>query len=234
LEDRKFKTGPKSIPEAERVDSEDADLLGHQQEAFLKEWAADWTGHQMKCALSQTIFCNAATHTGKTLKRTRSYFDSGAWPKAARNRTVRILGDCNALAIHGDQHLGILLRHGVDEFDDAGYAFMVPGTANGFPRAWWPGVEGGVPQPGQDYTGKFHDDAGHPIHVLAVGNPDPGSNKLPTTIDPMEIGVRKGSGYGMVEFNKQDGTAKVSMYRLGNEDQMFDGFPKTIKVGGKP
>ncbi len=234
LEDRKFKTGPKSIPEAERVDSEEADLLGERQEAFLREWAADWTGQQMKCALSQTIFCTAATHTGQNLKRTRGFFDSGAWPKAARNRTVRILGDCNALAIHGDQHLGILLRHGVDDFDDAGYAFMVPGTANGFPRAWWPGVNQGVPQPGQDYTGKFHDDAGHPIHVLAVGNPDPGSNKLPKTTDPMEIGLRKGSGYGMVEFNQADGTAKISMYRLGNEDEMFSGFPKTIKVGGKP
>ncbi|TWU38334.1 alkaline phosphatase D family protein [Novipirellula artificiosorum] len=234
LEDRKFKTGPLSLPEATRQEGEGADLLGEAQEAFLKRWATDWTGQQMKCALSQTIFCTAATHTGHNLKRTRGYSDSGAWPKAARNRAVRILGDCNALAIHGDQHLGVLLRHGVDDFDDAGFAFMVPGTANGFPRAWWPGVNNGAPQPDQDFTGKFHDDAGHPINVLAVGNPEYASNRLPKSEDPMMIGYRKGSGYGMVEFNKNEGTAKVSLYRLGNQGEMFPGFPQTIAVGGKP
>jgi hypothetical protein len=128
-----------------------------------------------------------------------------------------------------------LLQHGVDDFGDAGYAFMVPGTANGFPRAWWPGIErGDEPKPGQDYTGKFHDDAGHPIHVLAVGNPEHGSNLLPKTEDPMVIGYRKGSGYGMVEFNKTDYTATVALYRLGDQEEMFEGFPKTITVGGKP
>jgi len=234
LEDRKFKTGPKSIPQAKRDDGDGAQLLGEHQEAFLKQWSMDWDGQQMKCALSQTIFCTAATHTGKGLKRSFSYFDSGAWPKGARNRTVRILGDCNALSVHGDQHLGVLLRHGVDDFDDAGYAFMVPGTANGFPRAWWPGVERGQqPQPGQDYTGKFRDDADLPIHVLAVGNPEPGSNLLKSS-DPMEIGYRKGSGYGMVEFDKQSKTVRISLYRLGNKDEQFSGFPKTIKVGGRP
>ena len=234
LEDRKFKTGPLSIPEAERKDGKSAELLGEEQEAFLKRWSVDWSSQQMKCALSQTIFCTAATHTNHDLKRTRSYFDSGAWPKAARNRAVRVLGDCNALAIHGDQHLGVLLRHGIDDFDDAGYAFMVPGTANGFPRAWWPGVNKGVPQPSQNFTGKFHDDAGHPIHVLAVGNPEPGSNLLPKTEDPMAIGYRKGSGYGMVEFDRRKKTAKISMYRLGDKEEMFKGFPQTIKVGGQP
>jgi len=91
-----------------------------------------------------------------------------------------------------------------------------------------------VPQPGRDFTGKFHDDAGHPIHVLAVGNPEPGSNLLPKSKDPMEVGYRKGSGYGMVEFDRQNKTAKISMYRLGNKEEMFEGFPQTVTVGGKP
>lgn len=235
LEDRKFKTGPKSMPESERAEGTGGDLLGDRQEAFLAQWASDWEGQELKCALSQTIFCNAATHTGQQLKRARYYFDSGAWPKAARNRAVRILGDCNALAIHGDQHLGVLLRHGIDDFDDAGYAFMVPGTANGFPRAWWPGVEQGeLPQPGQVFTGRHHDDAGNPINVLAVGNPEPGSNELKQPLSPTEIGYRKGSGYGMVEFNKREHTATISLYRLGDQEEQFEGFPKTIPIGGQP
>jgi arylsulfatase A-like enzyme len=234
LEDRKFKTGPKSLPKADQAEGVGADLLGEQQEAFLSRWAADWEGQQMKCALSQTIFCTAATHSGKSLKRSRGYADSGAWPKAARDRTVRILGDCNALAIHGDQHLGVLLRHGIDDFDDAGYAFMVPGTANGFPRAWWPGVEKELPKPGQTFTGKYHDDAGKPINVVAVGNPEPGSNELKNPLSPTEIGYRKGSGYGIVEFHKSEHTATFSLYRLGDNDEMFEGFPKTLEIGGQP
>lgn len=233
LEDRKFKTGPKSLPEDERTNGENADLLGEAQENFLNRWADDWDEQEMKCVLSQTIFCTAATHTGQNLKRTKSYFDSGAWPKDARNRAVRIMGDCNALAIHGDQHLGILLRHGIDDFDDAGYAFMVPGTANGFPRAWWPGEKTSMPSLQKNYTGKFHDDAGHPIHVLAVGNPEPGSNTIPKTENPAEIGRRKGSGYGVVDFVPTTGTAVVSLYRYGAPDEQFDGFPKSIRVGGR-
>ena len=233
LEDRKFKTGPKSMPEDQRVDGEGGDLLGAAQEAFLKSWANDWQDHEMKCVLSQTIFCNAATHTGYNLKRSRSYYDSGAWPKSARNRAVRIMGDCNALAIHGDQHLGVLLRHGVDDFDDAGYAFMVPGTANGFPRAWWPGEKTSQPEPGKNYTGKFRDDAGHPIHMLAVGNPEPGSNLIPKTASPAEIGRKKGSGYGLVEFDTSNGMARINLYRYGGSNEQFDGFPHEIRVGGR-
>ncbi len=236
LEDRKFKTGPMSMPAAKRTAGEGAQLLGPEQEKFLESWANDWTGHSMKCALSQTIFCNSATHSGPPLNRAKYFFDSGAWPKAARNRVVRILGDCHALSIHGDQHLGILLRQGIEEFDDAGYSFMVPGTANGWPRAWWPGVpKGELPEPGQKFTGRFRDDAGNPLHVLAVGNPEPGSNKLlKTETDLMEIGYRKGSGYGIVEFDKQNQTARISLYRLGDQEEMFEGFPQTIQIGGKP
>jgi alkaline phosphatase D len=234
LEDRKFKTGPASLPAERQPRGEGADLLGDEQEAFLLRWSRDWDGHSMKCALSQTIFCNAATHSGQQLKRAKYFFDSNAWPIDARNRVVRILGDCNALSIHGDQHLGVLLRQGVEDFDDAGFAFMVPGTANGFPRAWWPGVEKGTPQPGADYTGRFYDDAGHPIHILAIGNPEPGSNRLPKTTDPMEIGYRKGSGYGVVDFLPKTLEATINLYRLGEHEETFAGFPKTIAIGGMP
>ena len=47
----------------------------------------------------------------------------------------------------------------------------------------------------------------------------------------MEVGIRKGSGYGMVEFNKAEKTATIALYRLGNEDEMFSGFPQTIELG---
>lgn len=236
LEDRKFKTGPLSLSPTKRYSGEGADLLGPQQERFLQNWASNWQTDIMKCALSQTIFAAASTHRGYQLQKINYFEDSGGWPKAARNRVVRILGDNNVLSIHGDVHLGILLKQGVEKFDDAGYAFMVPGTANGWPRAWWPDA-GGQPNPNnpQQYVGKFVDGAGHPLHVLAVANPARGSNLLQEDVtDPMELGYRKGSGYGMVDFDKVNKLATFRLYRLGDKSEMFAGFPRTVYIGGDP
>lgn len=78
LEDRKFKSAPRSLlPEAAvwngwplnlafdpvvHADHPDAILLGERQLAFLDQWAADWRdGTWMKVVLSQTIFANVAT-----------------------------------------------------------------------------------------------------------------------------------------------------------------------------
>ena len=194
LEDRKFKTGPNALPENAVARGDGAALLGEKREEFLRVWAGDWEDQHLKCVLSQTIFCHAATHTGQELKRSRFSRDNGGWPIEARNRAVRIMGDSGALSIHGDKHLGVLLRQGVEDFDDANYAFMVPGTANGFPRAWWPVKAGLASADGKTNIdlGKFHDSYGHPIRVLAAGNPEPGSNLLAkTTNDPMTIGYRQ-------------------------------------------
>lgn len=78
LEDRKFKSSPKSLlPQADIVngwalnrtfnasksaDVSEARLLGERQLRFLNEWNADWTNQTwMKVVLSQTIFSNVAT-----------------------------------------------------------------------------------------------------------------------------------------------------------------------------
>lgn len=78
LEDRKFKSSPKSVlPEEAQVDNGwilsddfdikkykylDADLLGKRQEDFLEEWTHDWSEKaQFKVVLSQTNFANVAT-----------------------------------------------------------------------------------------------------------------------------------------------------------------------------
>ena len=78
LEDRKFKSAPKSLlPKAKiwngwatnknwnakkESDVKTASLLGERQLEFLDNWASDWA-HQtwMKVVLSQTIFANVAT-----------------------------------------------------------------------------------------------------------------------------------------------------------------------------
>lgn len=235
LEDRKFKSAPLEFPKSEKKLADGGSLLGYKQEAFLSKWVKEWHGASMKIAFSQTIFCDAATHTGETLRRHNFAYDSGGWPSEARNRAVKLLGKGNVLSLHGDQHLGILLRQGVDRHDDANVAFMVPGTANGYPRAWWPGVQNIFTAGKSSYTGRFVDDIGHPITVLAVGNPEPKSLFLDTSkISPMQYGRVKGSGYGLVVINRETKSAVFNLYRVGKAFDQFKGFPKKVLIGGRP
>lgn len=235
LEDRKFKSAPLDFPISTRRRA-NGNLLGSRQELFLKKWVNEWEGVSMKVAFSQTIFCAASTHNSETLRPGRGDYDSNAWPIDARNRAVRLLGKGNVLSLHGDQHLGMLMRHGVDKHDDANVAFMVPGTANGFPRAWWPGVSRVEDYVEKSFTGRFIDAFGHPITVLAVANPQPKPRSLEDEkkIPPLQLAYKKGSGYGLVIVNRVSKTAKFNMYRVGGNFEQFKGFPKRIYIGGKP
>lgn len=235
IEDRKFKTGPDSVfleefarpSDPVRLDAPGAELLGKRQEEFLRRWARQKDG-VFKVVLSQTIFCKVTTHTGAQLRPTTTDLDCGGWPQSGRRRALEAILPANALMIHGDQHLGALVHHGIDTWDDGPIGFMVPGTANGFPRAWWPEVE--------KADGRYLDGLGNRMTVLAVANPEKGSNELPrATTDPEELAHRKGSGYGIVRFDKATGTITFETWRYlfdatrpKAEDQ-FPGFPRTMK-----
>lgn len=235
LEDRKFKSPPGARNSRRNTGT---NLLGSAQEAFLAAWTRDWTSHTMKIAVSQTAFAKVTTHAGPRLQRVASVVDSGSWPHEPRNRVVKLLGDANVFTMHGDQHLGILFQQGINQFHDAGYSFVVPGIANGFPRAWWPRINNPISiSPGQKFTGQFIDDAGNPLTILAVANPDPNSGILPFSgTDPQSerVAYQKGSGFGIVDLDKSKKSAHVNLFRVGGNGEQFDGFPQTVIVGGQP
>lgn len=241
LEDRKFKTGPLSLPWwLRRTGGRRASLLGRAQERFVRRWSRTWRrGHGnkdsdgyrlqaevMKIALSQTMFCKATTHSGFELKRVRSFDDSGGWPKQARDRVVQWLANANAFTIHGDQHLGVLLR---DEGTGL-KSFMVPGTANGWPRALWPG---GRQRFDRFVSGGFIDDAGNNVTVYAVANPERGSHRQREK--SAVTAFRKGSGFGLVVFDKKLKAVRVHLYRAGRRrfGEQFEGFPRRLHIGGR-
>ncbi|MCZ6793898.1 MAG: alkaline phosphatase D family protein, partial [Planctomycetota bacterium] len=106
LEDRKFKSGPqgkvnswKGRPDHVRdpdyepasVDKPGLVLLGERQLEFLRHWAADWRGADMKVACSQTIFANVANYHGANRQYLVADLDSNGWPQAGRNRALREL-----------------------------------------------------------------------------------------------------------------------------------------------
>ncbi len=218
LEDRKFKSGPSGLVpkqgprpdhirnpdyDPKSVDVDGAVLLGERQLAFLDHWARDWTGADMKVALSQTIFCGGAHIHGSANGRLHADMDSNGWPQSGRNRAVKALRKAFAFHYAGDQHLATIFHHGVDEWRDSIVSFCVPSIANLYLR-WWDPVEPGLNrEPGQQpHLGDHRDGFGNRVTCYAVANPKKkpnGGTKLTT----------RAAGFGIVRFNKA--TRKITM-----------------------
>ena len=82
------------------------------------------------------------------------------------------------LACHlcGDQHLSVVVKHGIDEFRDGPYAFTNPAIINSYyGRWWWPADEkaGANPIPGSPlpWTGDYLDGLYNHITMIAYANP---------------------------------------------------------------
>lgn len=242
LEDRKFKGGPEGkIPKMgprpdhindpsynrEAVDVKGLTLLGERQLNFLHEWGQDWTGAEMKCALSQTAFCGAVHLHGKKENRLLADLDSNAWPQTGRNNALRELRRAWALHMCGDQHLAVTVKHGIDDHRDGPYSFTSPAIVNTiYGRWWWP--EDGQPGPNAvensplPWTGDYLDGLGNRIHMMAYANP-------PNTKDEKQ----RGDGFGISRFNKTSQEITFECWpRFANvddgDDAQFAGWPITI------
>ncbi len=218
IEDRKFKTGPDGlIPQMgprpdhindpnydpKTIDLPEARLLGDRQLAFLRDWSTDWEGAEMKTVLSQTIFCGGAHIHGKQDGRLHADMDSNGWPQAGRNRALHEIRKGFAFMLAGDQHLGTVFHHGINDWGDAGYSFCVPSIANLYLR-WWDPLEPGANRlPGAPkYTGQHLDGFGNKLTVYAAANPEktPNGGERLTT---------RAAGFGVVKYKKS--TREITM-----------------------
>lgn len=234
-----------------KIDLPEANLLGERQLRFLTHWTARTEELPVRWFLSQTIFAKATTHAGAGLKRFTFDLDTNGWPQSKRDKALRTLGR-DTIMLHGDLHLGILVRLGIDEFDDGPLAFMVTVSCVGFPRAWWPDhdrAEGG--KINGPYTGRYFDDLGNRLTVHGVTNPErvngaaawgrtpparPDFDKLGGVFNGQHI---KGSGHGIVVVDKKNKTEQFNAYRLDmdaanpNPTDQFAGFPITLPLADK-
>jgi phosphodiesterase/alkaline phosphatase D-like protein len=246
LEDRKWKSGHRTIwksfdlvpkDDVDAMDPPGVELLGPRQEKFLADWASRDTD-TIKVAISQTMFGKGHTHSGPKLARNWVDLDTNGWPRSARNRAVSLLGKAKAIHLAGDQHVGILAQLGVENWTDGPLTFMVPGTANGWPRAWWPEKPGEQRLPGSpEYTGQFRDPFGNQMTILAAANPAPGANELTTaTHTPEQIAEEKGSGFGLATIDPATKQVRFDMYRYSfdpanpQSTKQFEGFPQTFHL----
>ncbi|MFS4417857.1 alkaline phosphatase D family protein [Maribacter sp. 2307ULW6-5] len=207
LEDRKFKSGPEGkIPqqgprpdhirdpeyEPSSIDLPGLTLLGKRQLDFLEDWGQDNPTH-LKVVLSQTGFCGGAHIHGRPDNRLHADLDSNGWPQTGRNKALALIKKANAVHVAGDQHLATVIRHGIEEFRDGPWAFVVPAIVNDYySRWWWPEEElpGANPNTATSlpWTGDYVDGFGNKISIMAYANPESDSY---------------GAGYGLIKFNTE-------------------------------
>ncbi|WP_346882141.1 hypothetical protein [uncultured Algibacter sp.] len=248
LEDRKFKSGlldlPKYAPDIfpngtkdaifdARIDTRKLDipntkLLGDRQLEFLEAWTTDWKNAEMKTVLSQTVFAMVNNYTGKHNREIIADFDTNGWPQTGRNKALAVIRKSFSPMIGGDQHLATFVKHGIDDWGDAGYSFITPAIANYWMR-WWdpkkPGKNRRKNTP--NYTGDFLDGFQNKITVDAVANPSAlqikEGGKLSTRV----------AGFGIVKYDKSDRTITFECWGRNVDikdpnQKQYKGWPITI------
>lgn len=243
LEDRKFKSGPngkipKMGPRADHindpkydrssVDLPELKLLGDRQLEFLHEWGQDWTGAEMKVVLSQTAFCGAVHLHGQETNRLLADLDSNAWPQTGRNRALEEIRRAWACHLCGDQHLAVVVKHGIDSYSDAPFGFTNPAIINTIYGRWWhPEDEKAGPNPVEGsplpWTGDYEDGLGNKITMHAYANPE----------DRTDEKKRK-DGYGLVRFNKATGGTVFECWDrfadVSTGEGQFPGWPVSFHM----
>jgi hypothetical protein len=203
--------------DATKADRDYAQLLGRRQLDFINNWVHDWKDTWIKVSLTQTIFANVSSYpdTFKTDAGTprlqplpqgiipKDYsvakdMDSNGWPQSGRNRALEGLRKGFTLMVAGDQHLGSVVHHGINDWEDAGISFCVPSVANVWPRRWFPPNPGLNHQEGRpEYTGRYFDGFGNRITVHAASNP------YVSNVYPPELHDRA-PGYGIIKLYKKE------------------------------
>lgn len=244
LEDRKFKSGPEGkIPkmgprpdhivdpayDRKSVDLPGLKLLGDRQLAFLREWGQDWEGAALKAVLSQTAFCGAVHLHGSEGNRLLADLDCNGWPQTGRNNALREIRRAWAVHLCGDQHLAVVVKHGIESHGDGPYAFTSPALINTIYGRWWQPLDqrpgrNPVPDSPLPCTGEFEDGLGNLINMLAYANPADRTDE-----------TQRADGYGIARFNKRSRTVTFECWprfadvRDGDKAQ-FPGWPVTVKM----
>lgn len=248
VSDRAFKSGPETVRNGEgRIDhiterlkpgeleSDELIFLGQRQLDFLKDWATDWKGADMKVLLSQTLFANVGTHHGPEKQFLFGDMDSGGWPKSQRDEVVKIMRKACAFHINGDQHLPFMVQYSVDEPRDGGWTFCTPAISTGYPRWGQPDLVNmpffDRPEHNLPNTGCYRDIFGNYNYVYAVGNPEDDFEGEKNRYVKCQ---KKSSGFGMVTFDQTERTIKMEAFRflakldIDSGENSFPGWPLTI------
>ena len=129
----------------------------------------------------------------------------------------------------GDQHLAVVTKQGIDEYDDGPYEFTSPALVNTIYGRWWHPLdekagENPVPDSPLPWTGNFKDGLGNKLTMMAYANPENVSDEK-----------QRGDGYGVVRFNKPARSVKFECWprfsdAKDGEKAQFPGWPITVSM----
>ena len=244
LEDRKFKTGPLgTIPQLgprpdhitdpsydrSAIDLPDLELLGTRQLTWLARWADDHEGVRAKGVLSQTAFCGAVHLHGDPSNRLLADLDCNGWPQSGRKAALRLIKQAGAVHLCGDQHLAVVVQHGIDGYRDGPWAFTSPALVNTIYGRWWhpedeqPGTNpiAGSPLP---WTGDYEDGLGNKITMVAYANPEDRTDE-----------TKRADGYGVAVWDFPHEAVEFHCYprfprRVAGVPQEFPGWPVMVTL----
>lgn len=230
VEDRKFKSPPNYVVPLQGR----GELLGERQERFLKQWANTHPGLARICITASMWGTPQTGAKGEALVD----YDANGYPPDGRTRAVQLLKDAGALALAGDQHLGLVAIQGVERHDDGPVFFAGPAAA-AFWQRWFEGNNQLPNQRNQDpNTGDFTDSEGNKMRVLAVANPklsydDFVANKKGWG---MFLGDRSltSEGYGIVEVDHATNQFSLQCWPTTESKggEQYAGWPVVLPIPG--
>ncbi|MGJ8692494.1 MAG: alkaline phosphatase D family protein [Thalassotalea sp.] len=225
IEDRKFKTPPKHGVDPKHTRGE---LLGKRQEDFLAAWA-DMDKGLPKICITASIW--GSPQTKANFKPALDY-DANGYPPDGRTRAVQLVKNANALILAGDQHLGMVSKQGINDFDDGPLFFAGPAAA-AFWQRWFEGNNQLPNQLNNDpNTGNFTDTFGNKMRVLAVSNPKLSHQEFNESNTSWGKFIAdnqlKSEGYGLIRVNHQNQHYILESWPWDadpSKDQQFKGWP---------
>ena len=154
--------------------------------------------------------------------------DCNGWPQTPSRRALKLIRRAWAVHLCGDQHLAVVVKHGISEHGDGPYGFTGPALVNTIYGRWWH-PEDGKPGPNPvlnsplPWTGDFKDGLGNKISMMAYANPEDRNDER-----------KRADGFGIARFNKKNREVTFECWprfcdvRNGDSEQ-FPGWPITVK-----
>ncbi|MDO6612289.1 alkaline phosphatase D family protein [Shewanella sp. 1_MG-2023] len=231
VEDRKFKSRRNIKVNPLYTQGE---LLGHRQEQFLSAWA-DMDKGLPKICIASSMW--GSPQTKSNLEPLLDY-DSNGYPPDGRTRAIKLIKEADAVVICGDQHLAMVAKQGLDDYEDGPTFFAGPAGA-AFWQRWFEGLGKLDNQFNQDpNTGNFTDTFGNKMRVLAVANPK-------VTYDDFKHQTNhswsnflsdrrlKSEGYGIVKIQHNQQQIKFECWEWNvdpSTGKQFSGWPYIHKL----
>ncbi|CAN5586058.1 hypothetical protein BH11PLA2_BH11PLA2_46020 [soil metagenome] len=150
--------------------------------------------------------------------------DCNGWPQTGRRKALEAIRRVRAVHLCGDQHLAVVVKHGITEPSDGPFAFTSPALVNTIYGRWWHPLDekagpNPVPNSPLPWTGKFKDGLGNMIRLLAYANPENINDEK-----------KRADGYGIARFDKKQRTVTFECWpRFATADKsQFPGWPITV------